>query len=165
MKQPIKIVSGGQTGADRAALDFAIQHNIPHGGWCPKGRIAEDGTIPDCYQLTEARSKNPVRRTELNVLDSDATVIFTMRPTLTSGSKKTATLAKIHGKPCLHLSHDVFNVEAAAERLCAFTDANKVKRLNVAGPRESKEPKVGGFVDAVLLAASTGAKDRANLRL
>ena len=164
MKRPIKIVSGGQTGADRATLDFAIQHNIPHGGWCPKGRIAEDGTIPDCYQLTEARSKNLVRRTELNVLDSDATVIFTVRPMLTRGSKKTATLAKTHGKPCLHLSHDVLTVEAAAGQLRAFMDANKVKRLNVAGSRKSKEPEVGGFVDAVLLAAGTGAKDRPNLR-
>jgi Circularly permutated YpsA SLOG family len=67
-----KIISGGQTGADSAALDFAIWHEIPHGGWCPKGRLCENGTIDPRYQLTQTSTKNYPRRTEKNVLDSDS---------------------------------------------------------------------------------------------
>ena len=85
-----KIVSGGQTGADRAALDWAIEYEIPHGGWCPKGRLAEDGAIPAQYRLQESQSKNYLQRTEWNVRDTDGTVIFTMEPHLSGGSKRTA---------------------------------------------------------------------------
>ncbi len=74
----VKIVSGGQTGADRAALDFAIDHGIPHGGWCPRGRKCEDGTIADCYKLNETPSAEYPQRTEWNVRDSDGTVVFSM---------------------------------------------------------------------------------------
>jgi predicted Rossmann-fold nucleotide-binding protein len=74
----ITIISGGQTGADRAALDFAIEHGIPHGGWCPRGRIAEDGPIPLCYSLRETPSRRYAQRTEWNVRDSHATVVFTI---------------------------------------------------------------------------------------
>ena len=73
-----KIVSGGQTGADRAGLDFAIAHGIPHGGWCPKGRKAEDGTIPERYGLSETSRADYLQRTEANVRESDGTVIFTV---------------------------------------------------------------------------------------
>jgi predicted Rossmann-fold nucleotide-binding protein len=74
----LKIISGGQTGADRAALDFAIKHGMPHGGWCPQGRIAEDGPIDAKYQLHETPSADYVQRTEWNVRDSDGTVIFSV---------------------------------------------------------------------------------------
>src|SRR2546428_7239726 len=97
-----KIISGGQTGADRAALDFAIARGIPHGGWCPRGRLAEDGVISDRYQLTETPSANSAQRTEGNVRDSDGTVIFSIGPKLTGGSKQTAEFARQHRKPCLH---------------------------------------------------------------
>src|SRR5262245_48879825 len=73
-----RIVSGAQTGADRAALDFAIKHDIRHGGWCPKGRRAEDGQIPERYALEETPSTNYLQRTEWNVRDSDATVIISV---------------------------------------------------------------------------------------
>jgi hypothetical protein len=66
-----KIISGGQTGADRAALEFAIKHNIPHGGWIPKGRKAENGRIPDIFQLQEMPTDSYRARTEQNVIDSD----------------------------------------------------------------------------------------------
>src|SRR5437867_10686295 len=98
-----RIISGGQTGADRAALDFAIARGIPHGGWCPQGRLAEDGIIPGCYKLTETPSPDPVQRTEWNVRDSDGSVIFSIGPRLAGGSKKTADFARRHKKPCLHL--------------------------------------------------------------
>ena len=73
----IKIVSGGQTGADRGGLDASIHCELPHGGWCPKGRKAEDGRIPDKYQLVEMSTSDYLSRTEANVVDSDATVVFT----------------------------------------------------------------------------------------
>jgi putative molybdenum carrier protein len=81
--KPIKIVSGGQTGADRAALDWALARGVPCGGWCPKGRKAEDGPIDLKYPLKETPSSSYLQRTEWNVRDSDATVVFSIEPTLT----------------------------------------------------------------------------------
>lgn len=98
-----QIISGGQTGADRAALDWAIKHNIPHSGWCPKGRLAEDGVIEPKYILKETSSSVYEERTELNVRDSDATVIFTIAPRLIKGSLWTLSCAKKYKKPWIHL--------------------------------------------------------------
>ena len=81
-----RIISGGQTGADRAALDWAITHGIRHGGWCPAGRRAEDGAIPDRYCLQETPGRNYHQRTKWNVRDSDATLIITQAAELTGGS-------------------------------------------------------------------------------
>ena len=144
-----KIVSGGQTGADRTGLDWAIENRIPHGGWCPKGRKAEDGQIDARYELKEASRSDYVQRTELNVVDSDGTVVFSLAAVLTGGSKKTAEFARKHQKPCLHLSAQLHG-ENAAGMLKNFIEENDIKVLNVAGPRESKEPGVGAFVKRVL---------------
>lgn len=144
-----RIVSGAQTGADRAALDFAIERGIPHGGWCPAGRRAEDGAIADCYQLNETTSTNYLVRTEWNVRDSDATVIFTVHSVLSGGSKRTGDFAAKHRKPWLHL-HAGEPVEGCAQRLEEFLIRNATRVLNVAGSRGSKEPEVGAFVRAVL---------------
>ncbi len=83
-----KIISGGQTGVDRAALDVAIELELPCGGWCPRGRLAEDGTVPDRYPLQETRSAEYAERTERNVIDSDGTLIIATRP-LTGGTALT----------------------------------------------------------------------------
>jgi Circularly permutated YpsA SLOG family len=144
-----KVVSGAQTGADRAALDWAIFREIPHGGWCPKGRKAEDGKIPLQYQLTETPSASYLQRTEWNVRDSDGTVIFTVAAELAGGSKRTADFANKHGKPWLHLS-ERGSYESPGERLAAFVRENDIKALNVAGSRGSKEPGVAAFVRRVL---------------
>lgn len=88
-----KIISGGQTGADRAALDWAIENNVPHGGWCPKGRRAEDGLIDAKYQLKETPSSHYPQRTEWNVRDSYGTVIFSLAERLSGGSLKTLEFA------------------------------------------------------------------------
>jgi len=88
-----KIVSGGQTGADRAALDWALAHGVECGGWCPKRRKAEDGPIDPKYPLKETPSVSYVQGTEWNVLDSDATVLFPILPTLSGGSKRTMEFA------------------------------------------------------------------------
>jgi len=146
-----RIISGGQTGADRAALDFALAHGIPHGGWCPKGRRAEDGIIPDRYLLQETPSRDNSQRTEWNVRDSDATVIFTIGTTLTGGSKLTAEFAAKHGKPWLHLA----KAESCdpAGKLNEFLAIHAVRVLNVADSRASKEPEVAKFVEGVLTQA------------
>lgn len=146
-----KLVSGGQTGADRAALDFAIEHNIPHGGWCPKGRRAEDGPIDARYLLTETPTANYLQRTEWNVRDSDGTVIFTMSPKLTGGSKKTAEFAKKHKKPCLHvyIPPECFPCSGHLA-MPGFIRKNKIKILNVAGSRASKNPEIGDDVKKIL---------------
>lgn len=141
----LTIVSGGQTGADRAALDWAIAHGIPHGGWCPKGRIAEDGVIPNTYCLREATSPEYAERTLWNVRDSDATVILSISPILIGGSKRTLDYAAQLGKPCQHLIRGMNPVLAVA-----FLRKHKVRTLNVAGPRASKEPEVYDFVVGVL---------------
>lgn len=146
----ITILSGGQTGADRAALDFAIEHGIAHGGWCPRGRLAEDGTIPPCYQLQETPSRGYAQRTEWNVRDADATVVFSVSPSVEGGTALTIALAKRLEKPWLHLFRDV---PVAAQELRALLMDHSVQRLNVAGPRASQEPEVGAFVRAVLAAA------------
>lgn len=99
----IRIVSGGQTGADRAALDWALAHNVPCGGWCPNGRKAADGPIDPKYPLKERPSASYLQRTEWNVRDSDATVLFSIEPALTGGSLKTVDFARKHKKPNLHL--------------------------------------------------------------
>jgi len=143
-----KIVSGGQTGADRAALDWAIARGIPHGGWCPKGRLAEDGAIPARYHLTETPNTDYAQRTEWNVRDSDGTVVFSVGRTLGGGSKQTVEFAEQYRKPCIHLSREL-DGEGAAARLREFLGRHAIEILNVAGPRQSQEPGVGGFVRTV----------------
>ena len=145
----IKIVSGGQTGADRAALDWAIRQGVPHGGWCPQGRLAEDGVIPARYELKETPEADYAQRTEWNVRDADGTVILSLQRELSGGSLFTSQVAVALGKPWLHL-HRGLGVEPTAERLRVFLRAHQVRVLNVAGPRRSQEPEIGAFVEAVL---------------
>jgi hypothetical protein len=151
----ITIVSGGQTGADRAALDFALEFGLAHGGWCPRGRVAEDGPIDERYELVETPSRRYDQRTRWNVRDSDATVVFTIQREATGGTALTLALAARAGKPYLHLSSEATSAIGTdpAEELFAFISQHEVTRLNVAGPRESQEPLVAAFVHSVLVAA------------
>lgn len=154
----IAIISGGQTGADRVALDVAIESDISHGGWCPRGRLAEDGAISSRYALRETPSRRYAQRTEWNVRDSDATVAFTIAPGLSGGTSLTLAFAHRLAKPVLHLSRsalaalhgDADSTAAAASLLLAFLEENGVRTLNVAGPRGSQEPEIGPFVRDVL---------------
>jgi len=141
----IKIISGGQTGADRAALDWAILHRIPHGGWCPRGRLAEDGPIARRYRLRETPAADYATRTEWNVRDADATVIFSIAKKLSGGSRLTAELARQHRKPLLQLCRDGPRGDPA-KRLLAFLQRHEINTLNVAGPRASEEPAFCRFV-------------------
>ncbi len=138
-----RIVSGGQTGADRAALDFALAHGIAHGGFCPAGRRAEDGRIPDRYTLRELESRNYAVRTEANVRAADATVAFSVdRPT--GGTALTLELAARAGKPHLLITGEP--AEADASRLLFFLRRHAVRTLNVAGPRGSNAPGIDARV-------------------
>lgn len=140
-----KIISGGQTGADTAGLDWAIRRGIPHGGWCPKGRKSESGRIDQRYLLTETPTANYLQRTESNVIDSDATLIFTLTDTLTGGSLRTQEFALKHGKRLLH-----FRPGVHPKYIRSFLVANNVRCLNIAGSRESTSPGICAFVTDAL---------------
>lgn len=133
-----KIISGGQTGVDRAALDAALLVGIEHGGWCPLGRIAEDGTIPSRYQLRESDSANYAVRTRQNVHDSDGTWILYTTP-LHGGTLLTWRYAIQCCKPCIkiRLTHPMSH-----ERLKDWLIQNSIQTLNIAGPRGSKDPRI-----------------------
>ena len=135
------IVSGGQTGADRAALDWAIARGIPHGGWCPRDRLAEDGPLAACYRLEETPSRRYRQRTRWNVRDSDGTLIVNLGR-LEGGSALTRSCAAELGKPCLVVQLDEGVSEALLGETGAWLAAHHIRRLNIAGPRESKRPGI-----------------------
>ncbi|HUA68653.1 MAG TPA: putative molybdenum carrier protein [Candidatus Saccharimonadales bacterium] len=145
----LKIVSGGQTGVDRAALDFAIQHDMKHGGWCPRGRLAEDGVISAIYQLRETDSAEYAERTEKNVLNSNATLIVARAKELSGGTAFTKELAAQHGRPVIVI-YEPDGAAKGAIVLSKFLRQNNVRTLNVAGPRESQTPGLGKFVAELL---------------
>ena len=145
-----RIVSGGQTGADRAALDAARELGIETGGWVPRGRWAEDGRVPDRYaNMKETDASDPARRTEYNVRDSDGTVVFS-HGAVSGGTKWTMEAAVKLRKPMLHLDLDTHSARAAASRLRAWMEAEGIEVLNVAGPRESEDAGIHAAVRSVL---------------
>ena len=144
-----KIISGGQTGADRAALDVAIKLKISHGGWVPKGRLAEDGPIPERYQLQEMPTDSYSMRTEQNVIDSDGTLIMS-HGELTGGSAFTRKMAMMHGKPWYHADLNKLPSFQAAMVIDSWISENAIEILNVAGPRHSKDPLICGLVTVIL---------------
>jgi hypothetical protein len=149
---PKKIVSGGQTGADQAALDVAIKLGIPHGGWIPKGRITEAGSLPAKYQLQEMPSASYPLRTEQNVIDSDGTLIIS-HGNLTGGSELTKKFADKHERPCLHIDLGEMTELEGPLKISTWILKNEISALNVAGPRVSKDPKIYQAVSDVLESA------------
>lgn len=143
----MKILSGGQTGVDRAALDAALKCDIAIGGWCPKGRRAEDGEIDPRYPLRETPSRAYSQRTERNVRDSDATLIL-YRGAMSGGTRLTASLARRYRRPLLVL-------DLASDPDCAtartWLGEQAIGRLNVAGPREEGAPGIYAQSFAFLL--------------
>lgn len=144
-----KIVSGGQTGADRAALDFALKYYIAHGGWIIKGRITEDGPLPEKYQLQEMPTESYSKRTERNVIDSDGTLIIS-HGELTGGSAYTRKMSMKHGRPWLHADLNKMPTFQAAIIIESWISENGIEILNVAGPRDSKDPSIYGLVTVIL---------------
>jgi len=140
------VISGGQTGVDRAALDAAMAAGIPVGGWCPKGRRAEDGPIDPHYPLTETESADYRERTERNVRDADATLILSPRP-LTGGTLETARACERWSRPFLVVDP---KAPDAAGRIREWLARIRPKTLNIAGPRESQQPGIGDEVRKLL---------------
>ena len=136
-----KIISGGQTGADQAALDVAIKIGIPHGGWIPKGRITEKGALPDKYLLQEMPDISYTKRTEKNVINSDGTLILS-HGQLTGGSELTLKFAQKHNRACLHLNLNNTPVFQAARQIKTWLQKHHIEILNVAGPRETHDPAI-----------------------
>jgi hypothetical protein len=141
-----KIISGGQTGVDRAALGVALELGIPCGGWCPRGRQAEDGPIAPHYPLKETESTFYEHRTELNVRDSDATLVLT-RGVPDGGTALTIHLARELKKPCLLID---LGERPDPREVYEWLDRNRVQVLNIAGPRESKHPGIYAQAKAFL---------------
>ncbi len=142
----LNIISGGQSGVDRAALDFAMQHKIPCGGWCPKGRQAEDGIIPEVYPLKETASTVHSVRTRLNINDSDGTLIIFINE-MDEGTNYTRRYAEETGKPVYMISEK----EKTDQRgFMNWMMKNNIRVLNVAGPRESRSEGTYKFAYKVL---------------
>jgi len=148
----MKIISGGQTGVDRGALDAAIELKMPHGGWCPRGRTAEDGRIPDRYALGETDSSEYFERTERNVLEGDATLILCRGP-LSGGTELTLRLTEQHRRPCLVVDLDRRVEPAEVHR---WLEQKGVEILNVAGPRESQSPGIAELAREFLVRVFRG---------
>ncbi len=132
-----KIISGGQTGVDRGALDACLHWEFPCGGWCPSGRLAEDGRINERYPLLEMQSPYYDDRTRRNIIESDATLIICHQK-LSGGTLLTANYAKQVDKPLFIFELSPFFIERSLEDLVDFIDAYQVRILNVAGPRASQ---------------------------
>ncbi len=144
------IISNGQTSGDRAALDWAIEQNVPHGGWCPKGRATAAGPLDVKYQLRETATENYLECTEANILGAEGTVAFTLGPKATGSTQKTISLTKKLKKPCVHLHQGIL---AVSEKLVAFMDKHHIRRLNVAGSDEANEAGIDLWISNALIKA------------
>ncbi len=144
----LKIISGGQTGVDRAALDVAIELGVRHGGWVPEGRKAEDGIISNKYNLQELCSSNYDNRTQKNVVGSDGTLIIT-RGGIKNGSKLTLKLVMQHGLPYFHFDLNNMDVFFGAKSISSWISRNKIQILNIAGPRASQDEDI--YMDSTVL--------------
>lgn len=137
-KYPQKIISGGQTGADRAGLDAGLEAGLPVGGYVPRGRLSEDGQVPDKYPMTETGSKDYKSRTKRNILESDGTLIINIGP-MKGGTALTAKIAQENNRPLMIVQlDDDYQVGAVINWL----EENRIQTLNIAGPRESKLPGI-----------------------
>ncbi len=152
-----KIISGGQTGVDRAALDACLKARFPCGGWCTAGRRAEDGTIPDSYPLQEMDSVYYDDRTRQNIIDSNATLII-YQDELTGGTLLTFRLAQAMNKPVFLFKVSPFFIDESLEELLHFMKTNSVEILNIAGPRASQWPKA--YESALLITSRLIQKTR-----
>ena len=136
----VMIVSGGQTGVDRGALDAALALDSPCGGWCPEGRLAEDGAISDVYPLTELSNGYYRHRTRKNIEDSDGTVIIYFGE-IEGGTELTLQLCIKKQVPYKLIDGAEITESRAAQIIAEFISTNNIERLNVAGPRASKEAR------------------------
>jgi len=144
-----KIISGGQTGADRAALDAALAAQVPCGGWCPEGRLAEDGGIPARYPVAELPGASYADRTRRNVQDSDGTLIVSFGAP-EGGTALTLRCCQELDKPCLVIDAAAMPIRMAFSELAAFVSRHRIRTLNVAGPRASEQSDIYPYVFGLL---------------
>ncbi len=156
----MKIISGGQTGADRAALDAAIELGIPHGGWLPRGRKTEDGQLPRHYRLNELDTYRYRDRTLKNVEESDGTLIVSFGP-LTGGSALTEAFCIRLDRPYLHLNMEYLTMDKAVSSVEQWLAGNCIRTLNVAGPRASSDSRIYDAVRKIVLKINWRALDTA----
>jgi hypothetical protein len=147
----LKIISGGQTGVDRAALDVALRHGIKCGGWCPAGRRDEFGKIPDHYPIQELQGGGFTERTLQNVKDSDGTVVI-YPVELRGGTEQTVRFCVDLKRPHQLIDASRVGTEDAAELIADFVRKNKIDILNVAGPRQSEWPEGYAYASRALSA-------------
>lgn len=152
----VKIVSGGQTGVDRGALDAALDCGVDAGGWCPEGRKAEDGEIPARYPLIELPDSGCRQRTKRNVTDSDGTLIIYFGY-LSGGTEQTVMFCMKKKKPYLLIDAKELSVDRAAERVIQFLNESHVSVLNVAGPRGSSESQAHDYTQQVVSKVIVGS--------
>ena len=145
----MKIISGGQTGVDRAALDAALRHGIESGGWCPTGRLDESGRIPDRYPVKELENGGSTKRTLQNVKDSDGTIII-YPGKLSGGTEQTLHFCVEQRRPHELIDASKVSTEKAAQLIADFVCENNIEILNVAGPRQSEWPEGYGYAAQVL---------------
>ncbi len=146
----LRILSGGQTGVDRAALAWAIRNRVPHGGWCPRGRRSENGPIPARYRLQETPSAAVGERTLWNVRDSDGTAILCTIERLRGGTAQTARFCLELEKPVAIFASSVWTPQEAGLLLARFLHRHRIRNLNVAGPRASEDAGAVEFARRVL---------------
>lgn len=149
MKRPFTVISGGQTGVDRGALDAALERGIPCGGWCPRRRQAEDGRIPERYPVRELDGGYGAR-TLRNVLDSDGTLLIYFER-LEGGTQQTLAHCLENRKPYQLVDASVVPPPAAGELVARFVAESGIRVLNVAGPRASKQPRARRYAREALL--------------
>jgi hypothetical protein len=155
----VRIVSGGQSGVDRAALDAALALGVNAGGWCPEGRLAEDGVIPDIYPLKELPMAGYRQRTKKNVIDSDGTlIIYFGFPT--GGTELTISFCIREKQPYLLIDAEEVDTRRATARVLDFVSLHSINTLNVAGPRASGEPRGYGYTKEVIQSFLAGYKGR-----
>src|SRR5215831_13003467 len=147
--RPFRVVSGGQTGVDRGALDAALERGVPCGGWCPAGRMAEDGVIPARYPVTELPDAGYDERTHKNVEDSDGTLIVTFGAA-SGGTARTIQICRKLGRPHLIVDAASITFEEAVCQAVRFVREEDIRRLNVAGPRASGEPRAHEYACSLL---------------
>jgi len=152
-----KIITGGQTGVDRGALDAALEHRFPCGGWCPPGRLAEDGPIDSFYPLTEMKTGGYEERTRRNVEDADGTVVIYFGE-LEGGTALTVEQCVLRNKPYELINAEELTASEAAKLVVAFIETRSVSILNVAGPRESRVPSARGYSREVIGRVLAGAR-------
>ena len=146
----MKIVSGGQTGVDRAALDAALELGIEAGGWCPEGRLAEDGAIAEKYPLKELPKAGYLQRTKRNVIDSDGTVIiFYGNPA--GGTLLTLESCIKDGKPFLLIDAESLTIDKASVNIQRFIEKNNITIVNIAGPKASEKEEAYRYAKLVIL--------------